>query len=78
MLEHQNTTWQQLTTHLINKELCYAMSADSEELSSSMDEWVNIGKQLKSFQEALQSDSVNAVNINPQNPRRNQNFTQFC
>ena len=53
MLEHPNTTWEQLTTHLINGNLCYAMSADNEELSSSNDKLVNIEKQLKSLQEAL-------------------------
>ena len=78
MLEHPNTSWEQLTTHLINKDLCYAMSADGEEHSSSNDKLVNIEKQLKSLQEALQSHSVNAVNLNPQNPRMNQNFTRFC
>ena len=77
MLQHPNTTWEQLTTHLINKDLCYAMSADGEEHSSSNDKLVNIEKQLKSLQEALQSHSVNAVNLNPQNPRINQKFTRF-
>ena len=52
MLEHPNTTWEQLTTHLINKDLCYAMSADGEEHSSSNDKLVNIEKELKSLQEA--------------------------
>ena len=78
MLEHPNTTWQQITTHLINKDLCYAMNADGVEHSSSNDKLVNIEKQLKSLPEALQSHSVNAVNLNPQNPRMNQNFTHFC
>ena len=78
MLEYPNTTWEQLTTHLINKDLCYAMSADGEGHSSSNDKLVNIEKQLKSLQEALQSHSVNAVNLNPQNPRMNQKFTRFC
>ena len=78
MLEHPNTTWEQLFTHLINKDLCYAMSADGEEHSSSNDKLVNIENQLKSLQEALQSHSVNAVNQNPQNPRMNQNFTRFA
>ena len=77
MLEHPNTTWEQLTTHLITKHSCYAMKADDEELSSSNDKLVNIEKQLKGLQEALQSHSVNAVNLNPQNPRMNQNFTRF-
>ena len=54
MLEHSNTTWEQLTTHLINKHSCYAMSAGGEKLSSSNDKLVNIEKQLKSLQEALQ------------------------
>ena len=78
MVEHPNTTWEQLTTHLINKDLCYAMSADGEEHSSSNDKLVNIEKQLKSLQEALQSHSINAVNLKPQNPRMNQSFTRFC
>ena len=78
MLEHPNTTWEQLTTHLINEDLCYAMIADGEEHSSSIDKLVNIGKQLKSLQEALQSHSVNAVNLNPQNPRMNQNLPVFA
>ena len=65
MLEHPITTWEQLTTHLINKDLCYAMSADDEESSSSNDRLVNIEKQLKSLQETLQSHIVNALNLNP-------------
>ena len=55
MLEHPNTIWEQLTTHLINNNLCYAISADVEELSSSNDKLVNSEKQLQSLQEALQS-----------------------
>ena len=78
MLEHPNTTWEQLTTHLIDKDLCYAMKADGEEYFSSNDNLVNFEKQLKSLQEALQSQNVNAVNLNPQNPQMNQNFTRFC
>ena len=31
MLEHRNTTWEQLTTHRINKDFCYEMSADGED-----------------------------------------------
>ena len=68
MLEHPNTTWEQLATHLINKNLCFAMSAYGAEPSSSKDKLVKIEKQLKSLQQALQSHSVNAVNLNPQNP----------
>ena len=75
MLEHPNTTWEQLTTHLINEDLCFALSAYGEEFSSSINKLVNIEKQLKSLQEALQSHSVN---LNLQNPRMNQNFTRFC
>ena len=78
MLEHPNTTWEQLATHLINKDLCYPMSADDEELSSLNERLVNIEKHLKSLQEALQSLNVNAVNLNPQYPRMNQKFTRFC
>ena len=78
MLENPNPFWEQLTTLLINKDLCYAMSADGEELSSLHDKLVSIEKQLKSLQETLQSHGVNAVNLNSQNPRMNQNFTRFC
>ena len=42
MLEHTKTTLEQLTTHLINKQSCYAMSADGDEISSSNDKLVNI------------------------------------
>ena len=78
MLEHPNTAWEELATHLINKDLCYARSADGEKLLSSNEKLVNNEKQLKIFQETLQSHSVIAVNLNPQNPRMNQNFTRFC
>ena len=78
MLEHPNTTWEQITTSVVNKELCYAMSADGVEPSSLNDKPVNLEKQLKSLQEALPSHIVKAVNLNPQNPRLNQNFTRFC
>ena len=79
ILEHPNTTWDKLTTHLIiSKDLCNAMSADGEELSSSNDKLVNLEKQLRSLQEAFQSQSVNAVNLDPQNSRMKQNFTRFC
>ena len=78
MPEHPNTTWEQLTTLLIKKDLCYAMSAAGEELSSSNGNLANIEKQLKSLQEALRSHSVNAVMLNLQNPRLNQNFTRSC
>ena len=78
MLEHPNTTWEELTTHLNNKDLCYPMSADGEEFSSSFDKLANTEKQLKSLQEALQSHIKNAVNLLPQDPQTNQNFTRLC
>ena len=78
MLEHPNTTWEQSTTHLNNKDLCYPMSADGEEFSSSIDKLANSEKQLKSLQEALQSHIKNAVNLLPQDPQTNQIFTRFC
>ena len=53
------------------------MRADGEEFSSSNDKLVTIEEQLKSLQEAFQSHSVNAVNLNPQNPQMNPNFTRF-
>ena len=68
VLEHPNITWEQLTTHLIKKDLCYTMSADGWARSSSNEKLVNVEKQLKSLQEGLQSHRVNAMNINPQNP----------
>ena len=71
MLEHSNFTWEQLTNQLINKDLCYAMSADGKEISSSNDKLVNIEKQLKSLQEALQSHSTHAVNLNMRNSQMN-------
>ena len=78
MFDHRNTTWELLTTHHFKKDLCYAMSADGEELFLSNDKLVNIEKQLKSLQEAFQSQSVNVVNLNRQNPQLNQNFSHFC
>ena len=65
MLEHPNTTWQQLTTYLIKEDLCHAMSADGEESSPSNDKLVNLEKKFKKLQEAIQSLSVKAVNLNP-------------
>ena len=78
MLEHPNSSWEQKTTHLVDKSLCYGMSADGEKLSSANDKLVNIEKQLKSLPEAVQSHSADAVNLNLQNPQVNQNFNRFC
>ena len=80
MLEHPYTTWEQLTTHFISKDLCYAMvkSADGEEISFSNHKLINNEKQFKILQGALQSHRVNAVNLNPQNSPMNQNLTRFC
>ena len=64
MLEHLNTTSEQLTTHLINKDLCYALSAAGEEFCSSIGKLVGIDKQLKCLQEALELHSANALNLN--------------
>ena len=77
MLEHPGTTWEELKTHLINKDLCYAMSTDGES-SNSNSKLTNIETQLKELKESLQNQSINAVNLNPHNPRMNQNFTRFC
>ena len=71
MLENPSTTWKQLTADLNNEDLCYAMSAEGEDLSSSNDKVVNIEKQLKSLQQALQSHSVNEKNLNRRNHRVN-------
>ena len=68
MLENPKTTWERITAHLIKKYSSYAMSADGVEFSSLNDNFLNIEKQLKSLQEALQSHSVNALNLNSQNP----------
>ena len=78
MLANPKITWERITTHLIKKYLSYAMSADGVEFSSLNDNFQNIEKQLKSVQEALQSHSVNALNLNSQNPWVNQSFTRFC
>ena len=42
------------------------MSSAGEEFSPSNGKLVNLEKQSKCLQEALQSHSVNAVNLNPQ------------
>ena len=78
VLEHPKSTWEEITIHLVNKDLCFAMSTDGQEISSSNHKMVSIEKQLRKLKEALQSHSVKAVNLNPQSLRMNQNFTRFC
>ena len=83
LMEHPNATWNDFSTHLINKDVSYQVSTsflnDEEQNKAQM---ASLGQELKNLRTELKEHRVNALegNQGPVDPnqKRRQNATRFC
>ena len=85
LMEHPNATWNDFSTHLINKDVFYKVSTsflnDEEQNKAQM---TSLGQKLKNLRTELKEYRINASegnqrHVDPnQKGRRNQNATRFC
>ena len=83
LMEHPNATWNELSTHLINKDVSYQVSTsflnDEEQNKAQM---ASLGQEIKNLQTELKEHRINALEgkqkpIDP-NQKGRQNATRFC
>ena len=82
-MEHPKTTWNDFSTHLIDRDVSYQLSIsflnDKEQNSGQM---ASLGKELKNPRTELKEHRVNALEGNQRpvdpNQKGRQNATRFC
>ena len=82
-MEHPNATWNDFSTHLINKDVSYQVSTsflnDEEQNKAQM---ASLGQELKNLRTELKEHRVNALEGNQRpvdpNQKGRQNATRFC
>ena len=83
LMEHPNATWNDFSTHLINKDVSYQVSTsflnDEEQNKAQM---ASLGQELKNLRTELREHRVNALEGNQRpvdpNQKGRQNATRFC
>ena len=83
LMEHPNATWNDFSTHLINKDVSYQVSTsflnDEEQNKAQM---ASLGQELKNLRTELMEHRVNALEGNQRpvepNQKGRQNATRFC
>ena len=83
VMEHPNATWNDFSTHLINKDVSYQVSTsflnDEEQNKAQM---ASLGQELKNLRTELKEHRINALegNQRPVDPNQKgiQNATRFC
>ena len=83
LMEHPNATWNDFSTHLINKDVSYQVSTsfliDEEQNKAQM---ASLGQELKSLRTELKEHRINALEGNQRpvdtNQKGRQNATRFC
>ena len=83
LMEHPNATWNEFSTHLINKDVSYQVSTnflnDEEQNKAQM---ASLGQELKNLRTELKEHRINALEGNQKpiepNQKRRQNATRFC
>ena len=83
LMEHPNATWNDFSTHLINKDVSYQVSTsflnDEEQNKAQM---ASLGQELKNLRTELKEHRVNALEGNQRpvdpNQKGRQNATRFC
>ena len=81
-MEHPNATWNDFSTHLINKDVSYQLSTgflnDEDQNNAQM---ASLGQELKNLRTELKEHRVDAVEGNQKpidpNQKRRQNATRF-
>ena len=82
-MEHPNASWNNFSTHLINREFSYQVSTsflnDEEQNKAQM---ASLGQELKNLRTELKEHRVNALEGNQRpvdpNQKGRQNATRFC
>ena len=82
-MEHSNATWNDFSTHLINKDVSYQVSTsflnDEEQNKAQM---ASLGQELKNLRTELKEHRVNALEGNQRsvdpNQKGRQNANRFC
>ena len=83
LMEHPNATWNDFSTHLINKDVSYQVSTsfiiDEEQNKAQM---ASLGQELKNLRTELKEHRINALEGNQRpvdpNQKGRQNATRFC
>ena len=83
LMEHPNATWNDFSTHLINKDVSYQVSTsflnDEEQNKAQM---ASLGQELKNLRTELKEHRINALERNQRpadpNQKGRQNATRFC
>ena len=83
LMEHPNATWNDFSTHLINKDVSYQVSNsflnDEEQNKARM---ASLGQELKNLRTKLKEHRINALEGNQRpfdpNQKGRQNATRFC
>ena len=83
LMEHPNATWNDFSTHLINKDVSYQVSTsflnDEEQKNAQM---ASLGQELKNLRTELKEHRINALEGNQRpvdpNQKGRQNATRFC
>ena len=83
LMEHPNATWNEFSTHLINKDVSYQVSTsflnDEEQNKAQM---ASLGQELKNLRTELKEHRINALEGNQRpvdpNQKGRQNATRFC
>ena len=83
LMEHPNATWNEFSTHLINKDASYQVSTsflnDEKQNKAQM---ASLGQELKNLRTELKEHRVNALEGNQRpvepNQKGRQNATRFC
>ena len=78
-IEHPAESWDDLKTHVINKDLSYSISTSMTGIQSgpSDSRISGLEEQVRLLTEQLKENKINAT-YDPNNPRDKQNFTRFC
>ena len=83
LMEHPNATWNDFSTHLINKDVSYQVSTsflnDEEQNKAQM---ASLGQELKNLRTELKEQRINALEGNQRpvdpNQKGRQTATRFC
>ena len=83
LMEHQNATWNDLSTHLINKDVSYQVSTSFlNEEEQNKARLSSLGQELKNLRTELKEHRINALEGNEKivefNQKGRQNATRFC
>ena len=82
-MEHPNETWNDFSTHLINKDVSYQVSTsflnDEEQNKAQM---ASLGQELENLRTELKEHRINVLEGNQRtidpNQKARQNATRFC